>query len=286
MSSTIAEVLQKGKKFLGRSASSTPELDAEVLLSAAMALSRTELYVHFDRIVKVLEIEKYGAMLEKRMEGFPVSYLTGRREFMSLVFQLDATCLIPRAETELLVEKVMAWLEKQDIPSPRVLEFGTGSGCIACALARFLPPVTITATDISGGALAMAEKNAVSLGVAPRIRFTRGDLYDAIGSDEPFDVIVSNPPYVTHQEFTELPRSVREFEPVMALRADEGGLSISRRIIEGSALWLKSRGLMALEINPALGRDLVELLAGNGFHRCEVHDDLAGFPRVITAEKR
>ncbi len=284
---TIGWAITMGRYLLGGALTATPCLDAELILGKVLTMSRTQLHVHSDRIMSEREYDDYVKALEERLRGTPVSYITGKREFMSLRFNVSPDCFIPRAETETLVEKTFERLGRKGVSSPRILEIGTGSGCIAISLARYLKSCSILATDISPQAARIAEGNIKSHGVEHLISLGVGDVYDvmSVPVSQSFDVIISNPPYISVDEIEELPGSVRNFEPSPALWTDEGGTLISRRIIEGAAPYLRERGFIAIEINPRALDRIITLFHLSGYSETEVFDDLAGYPRVVIGER-
>jgi len=285
---TIGWATAMGRYMLGGALTSTPSLDAELILGKVLKMTRTGLHIHSDRILTQAEYERYMGALKERLRGVPVSYITGQREFMSLIFSVSEDCLIPRAETETLVEKAIERIIRKGIASPRILEIGTGSGCIAVALGKYLGNCHILATDISPRAAEIARVNIASHGLARVIEVRTGDLYDALSDGErgSFDAILSNPPYISIGEISELPVSVRDFEPSTALWTDEGGTMVSRRIIEGAGLWLKESGFISIEINPRALDRILALYRSSGYRDVEVYSDLAGFPRVATGERQ
>jgi release factor glutamine methyltransferase len=285
---TIGQVLSEGREVLAKTATSTPALDAEMILSKTLNMTRTQLYINNARMVGDEERRLYTVLLQKRCEGMPIAHITRSREFMSLTFTVDARCLIPRAETEILVESVLKKMESNGLRGPSILEIGTGSGCIAVALARYLPESAIVATDISPEALEIAHENANKNMVSERITFLAGDLYEALKQNWSglFDAILSNPPYVAENEVEYLPRSVRNYEPACALWTGEGGLSVTRRIIEGASRYLAPSGFIALEINPRAKHRAGKLMRGSGFEVIEIINDLSGLPRVVLAERQ
>ncbi|MHC9544228.1 MAG: peptide chain release factor N(5)-glutamine methyltransferase [Vulcanimicrobiota bacterium] len=284
---TIGWAITMGRYLLGGAFTSTPSLDAELILGKILTMTRTQLHVHSDRVLSELEYDGYRKALEERLKGMPVSYITGMREFMSLSFRISPGCFIPRAETETLVEKAVERLWTKGISSPRILEIGTGSGCIAVSLARYLKNCTILATDISPQAAEIAEGNIKSHGVGHLATLRVGDVYDVLSAREydSFDAIISNPPYISVDEIDELPLSVKNFEPSPALWTDEGGTLISRKIIEGAGKYLRQEGFISIEINPRALDRIIELFYASGYPATEVYRDLAGYPRVVTGER-
>lgn len=291
---TIGRALLKGKELLrGHSHVETPDLDAEVLLAGIVGVSRADLLIHGERELSQARQRKFFSHLQKRGEGVPVAYLTGEKEFMSLRFYVSTDCLIPRPETEVLVEEALALMSGRGLKNPRILELGTGSGCIAVSLAKNLARCAITATDISTSALRIARQNAETHEVGDRITFLEGDLYEALGGRGAgeFDLILSNPPYISADEEMDVPRSVKDYEPPVALwdnspcGAASKVISLSGRIIGGSPVYLKKEGVLGLEINPRRCGELGRLFETSGFKNIRVIADLGGLPRVILGER-
>jgi release factor glutamine methyltransferase len=232
-------------------------------------------------------------LIERRLAGEPIQYITGEAEFYGLPFHVNRDVLIPRPETEHLVEKVIALAEKLRldgaIPEPRIsslriVEVGTGSGAIAVALAHALPFTEITATDISSPALAVAKSNAARNGLADHIRFLEGDLVEPAASEH-FDIVVSNPPYVPDSDRATLEAEVRDYEPAQALFAGEDGLEIYRRLIPAAFSVLVPGGFLALEIGYGQQEAIQALLASAGFSGIEFTEDLQKIPRVVLARR-
>ena len=232
-------------------------------------------------------------LIERRLAGEPIQYIAGEAEFYGLPFHVNRDVLIPRPETEHLVEKAIALAEKlrlagaipgPRIPSLRIVDVGTGSGAIAVALAHALPFAEITATDISPAALAVAKENAASNGVADRICFFEGDLLEPVASER-FEIVVSNPPYVPESDRATLDVEVRDFEPAQALFAGEDGLQIYRRLIPAAFCALVPGGFLAIEIGYGQRDAIQELLQREGFAGIEFAADLQGIPRVVVAQR-
>jgi release factor glutamine methyltransferase len=231
--------------------------------------------------------------IERRLAGEPIQYITGEAEFYGLPFHVNRDVLIPRPETELLVERAIELAGKvrqsSAIPSPRMpermIDVGTGSGAIAVALARALPFAEITATDLSTAALAVARANASRHGVANRIRFLEGDLLAPVAG-EPFDLIVSNPPYVPESDRATLAVEVRNYEPAQALFAGGDGLAIYCRLIPESSKALAAGGILLLEIGFGQQQAMEALLKKEGFAEIEFFADLQAIPRVVVAHRR
>jgi release factor glutamine methyltransferase len=256
-------------------------LDAELLLAFALGVDRLRLYLDFEKPVLDEERARFRALVRRRgEERVPVAYLTGVREFWSLPLAVTPDVLIPRPDTETLVEAVLARLPRRDAPLA-VLDVGTGSGAIALAIASEWPEAQLTATDVSDAALAVARKNAEALGLAHRVRFASGDLFAAV-ADERFDVIVSNPPYVPEADAAGLAPELRH-EPALALFAAGDGSALLRRIAREAPARLAPGGLLALELAPAQAADVTQCLREAGFEQLAEHRDLAGRVRALSA---
>jgi release factor glutamine methyltransferase len=257
-------------------------LDAEILLLNLLGKGIAWLMAHSEEELSGEQAAHYLKLIERRFNGEPIQYITGRAEFYGLPFRVTPDVLIPRPETEHLVEQTLAFAAR--FQAPRVVDVGTGSGAIAIALAHHLPNATITAIDISAAALPIARENAKLNGVSHRIGFLEGDLLGPVAGEQ-FDIVVSNPPYVPLADHDSLAVEVRDHEPALALFAGGDGLDIYRRLIPAAFAVLVPRGHVALEIgfgqSPAIG----ELLAASGFTGIEFVRDLQGIPRVGLARR-
>jgi release factor glutamine methyltransferase len=280
--------------------------DAERLLLHLIGKNRAWLLAHHDDHFAGCTAIGYAGLLNRREKGEPLQYITGETEFYGLPFRVTPDVLIPRPETEHLVEKVLAVAaqlalaqpqilgapsfprplrkgrESEIAPAPRILDLGTGSGAIAIALAHALPHAKIIATDISPSALAVAQENAARNNVS--VRFLQGDLIAPV-SGELFDIIVSNPPYIPEADRPTLSVEVRDYEPALALFAGDDGLNTYRRLIPAAFAALAFGGYLALEIGFDQSDAVQMLLATSGFTRTELTCDLQGFPRVLFAER-
>jgi len=286
MHRTIGEALQSAKSRL--SARSTAESDALELLSRLVGVSRSDLLLRRHEPLDPGLWPLLDAWLARRAAGQPVQYITGRAAFRSLDLAVSPNVLVPRPETEQLVEAVLGVLREQLArwPAPRVLDLGTGSGAIALSLAREWPQALVTATDASGAALEAARANAEALGLAARVAFREGHWFDAVGGDDRFEVVVSNPPYIATGEAAELPLDVRDHEPHAALFAGESGLEALREIVEESPRHLVAGGLLALELAEARAREVAGWLEGaHDWSDLDLRDDLAGRPRILLARR-
>jgi release factor glutamine methyltransferase len=255
------------------------ERDAELLLLHVTGAARTVLFTDGDRPLRAEELATCEELIARRQTGEPIQYILGEQEFYGLPFKVTSAVLIPRPETELLVEAVLDRLPK-DQPL-RIVDVGTGSGAIAIAVAHHLPQAHVTALDLSEAALAVARENAQRLGLDHRVRFMRSDLLTGVEGEEPFDVVLSNPPYIPESDRDSLHRQVREFEPGMALFAGAEGMDIYRRLLPAAAKVLKPGGLLAVEMGYGQRLAIEELL--HGWNGVEVLNDLQGIARVVIA---
>ena len=263
--------------------------DAALLLRHVVEISQAALIANPERSITREQQEAYQALILRRLTNEPIQYITGEQEFYGLALRVTPDVLIPRPETEVLVEAVLGELRREDgaagdARALRILDVGTGSGAIAVALAHELRRALVTAVDISRGALEVAAENAARHGVSGRVRFVESDLLGAFGPDESgFDVLVSNPPYVGTEERAQLHPQVRDFEPAAALFAGESGLDVYRRLVPQAHGALKAGGLLALEIGQGQREPIATLLAE--WAAVRFMDDLQGIARVALARR-
>jgi release factor glutamine methyltransferase len=253
--------------------------DAELLLLHTLRIPRTTLLAHPARELSPTEESLYESNLARRLKNEPIQYITGEQEFYGLTLKVTPAVLIPRPETEHLVEAVLHHLPKGQ--PARIVDIGTGSGAIAIALAVHLPQAHITAIDLSTEALKIARANAETNAVADRITFLQSDLLAAIANEPPYDAIASNPPYIPHTDSPALHPEVRDHEPHTALFAGTEGLDIYRRLIPQAHALLKPNGLIALEIGHGQREAVATLLSG--WRNVNFVDDLQRIPRVALA---
>lgn len=287
---TIGRLLTWTTDFLRERGADNPRLDAEVLLAHARGCKRIELYTAFEEIAPDELREQFRALVKERAAGKPVAYLVGQREFFSLPFEVTPNVLIPRPETELVVVRALDLAkEAAKAAGDRPLEIadvGTGSGILAVTLAKHLPKCRVTAIDISPAALAVARRNGERHGVAARIEWLEGDVLAAVDPAPRFDVIVSNPPYITTAEMAGLADDVRRFEPTVALVAGESGTSVIERLIPQAAQRLRPGGWLLIEISPTIATRVEQLLdATPTLERRPTLKDLAGLARVVQARR-
>jgi release factor glutamine methyltransferase len=311
--STVADVRGALKEGMARlRAASVPShtLSAELLLMHALGRDRAWLYAHPEEPLDAVTAEKYFALIARRAAGEPTQYLTGKQEFWGLEFEVTPAVLIPRPETEHVIEVALERLGargikidmKTGVPSPllRIADVGAGSGCIAVALASELPHAEIFATDISAAALDVARRNALRHGVTDRVRFLEGDLLAALlpsaessrhasahaKAETQFDLIASNPPYVARDEADTLAREVRDHEPHAALFGGASGVKIYARLIEQAGSLLRQGGILVLELGYNSADHVRAMLtAERRWVNISVTNDLAGIPRVLAAER-
>ncbi len=281
----IREALNEATLDFTRCGLATARLDAEVLLSHCLGTDRYGLYREPEGPVAGEAIRGFRRLVARRRLGEPVAYLTGCREFWSLPFEVNGDVLVPRPETEILVEEVLRSCAGEGRGGFRILEIGTGSGAVSVALAAELADAVVTATDISVGALQVAQRNAAANGVADRIDFVRADLFASLGGV--FDVIVSNPPYVAECDFARLPVDVKDFEPAAALLAGPEGTEFHRTIIREGWRHLKPGGMVFLEIGHGQQERVAELFRETGrYEDIRFRDDYGGIPRVAAGRRK
>lgn len=283
----VREALKEGVRRLTAAGIAAPEMSAELLLMHALGCGRGDLHARPETVVSAPNLHRYFGMIAERLTGKPVQYITGHQEFWGLDFEVTPDVLIPRPETELLVETVVEISRGGGKSRLRIVDVGTGSGCIALALASELPAAEIIAMDISPAALAVAWRNAERLHLTGRVRFCESDLLRGLLDEAHFgtvDFVVSNPPYVGLNDLERVQREVKEFEPRIAW----GGLTqedeIYRRLFPQAAQLLRRSGQVVVEIGYNL-RDRVLALLGEGWENAETKPDLSGIPRVVVARR-
>jgi release factor glutamine methyltransferase len=281
---TVLELLKWTADYFKQKGIDTARLDAEILLAHALGSDRLRLYLDFEKPIEPGERARFRELVKRRAdERVPVAYLTGVREFWSLPLAVTPDVLVPRPETETLVEAVLA--ELPDVEAElTAFDLGTGSGAIALALAKERPKLRVVAGDVSPAALAVAARNAESLGLADRVRCAAGDGFAPV-SGQRFDAVVSNPPYVAEAEAGTLAPELAH-EPRGALFAGADGTALLRRIAQEAPRYLVPGGLLALELAPAQADEVTQWLARCGFEGAKQHRDLGGRPRVVTARSR
>ncbi len=282
---TTRKLLGWTSGYLEKQGVQSPRLSAEMLLAHVLSVPRVSLYTDLDRPAGDLERAAYRELVERAAAHEPVQYLVGRAHFFSMVFEVNADVLIPRPSTETLVEHVIQHAKRTPgFRDPVVADIGTGSGAIAVSLAKHLPGARVIATDLSDAALAVAQRNAETNGVADRIEFRRGDLYEAMG--ERVNYLCSNPPYISDAEWAEVESNVKDYEPTGALRSGADGLDHLRPLIAQAGEHLLEPGQLVFEI-AASQRGAVLELAGSATHIDGAHvvADAEGFDRVLVADR-
>ncbi|MFH1091399.1 MAG: peptide chain release factor N(5)-glutamine methyltransferase [Pseudomonadota bacterium] len=286
---TIMKVIRWTADYLARKGVETPRLDAEVLLSDLLGLTRVELYLNFDRPLKSDELADYRHRVQRRAVREPVAYITGHKEFYSLDIQVSPEVLIPRPETELLVDEALflvreRWPGTEDL---KLCDLGTGSGAVALALASELKTACIWAVDVHPLALAVARKNAAGHGLEKRMEFVLGDLLQPFeGAALKFHLITANLPYVPRWAWADMPLDVRDYEPRLGLDGGEDGLDLIRRVVAQAREYLAPQGALLLEIWPTHGPEIVQLAAGFGYGRVKLVPDLAGRDRAAVLDTK
>lgn len=293
----LKEALTNGINSLKSANIQAPVIEAGVILCHTLGCSRAYLYSHDDYELMIGEVEAYARMIDERVKGRPLQYITGSQEFMSLDFIVTPDVLIPRQDTEVLVEEVIHHVRCSRKDNPVILDIGTGSGSIAISLAHYINNCRVFAMDISKDALGVARINAQRCGVSERVVFITGNILkgpDSMESclmpgnsgrskDRPsFDVIVSNPPYIPTADIAGLELQVRDFEPHLALDGGIDGLEFYRSIVKAALDYVKPEGLIAFEVGVGQADDVAGLLE-KGFQNIRIVKDLSGIDRVVTA---
>ncbi len=287
MSNSCLDILNQGVSRLRSEGIDRPRTNAELLLGVVLNAKKIELYLERDRILTLQQIEKFNKYIRERVSGRPLQYIIGSTEFFGLEFQVNENVLIPRPETETLVETVIALL--RDCHQPKIIDLGTGSGTIAIGLAKNVTGSSVFATDISPDALKVAEENARRNEVEDQIDFLCGDLFEPLRNrnlEGVIDCVASNPPYVSQEEFERLPKEIKDFEPIVALKTDQEGTSFHGKIIENSLDFLKQNGILILEVGLGQAGQVADLIRDRKeFKDTEIKKDLGGIERVVLTSK-
>lgn len=284
---TIGKILKWTEQYFASKGIESPRLDAEVLLSHVLKKERIYLYVHFDAPLEPSELAAYKYCIKKRLEHMPVAYITGTREFMGLDFHVTTSVLIPRPDTEILVQTAMDHLKDMEHgESPVIADIGTGSGAICLSMLSYMPELQAVTVDISEDAIQVAKGNAESLNVADRIEFIEGDMLEPLAGQS-FDAIVSNPPYIPERDIEGLEPEVKCYEPMGALVADDEGMIFYKRLLQDAPKLLKTGGFLALEAGIHEAGPIKDIGESSGdWENIEVIKDLAGIDRVVVLRKR
>jgi release factor glutamine methyltransferase len=277
---TIARVLRWASEDFAKRKSPSPRLDAEVLLANALRTDRVKLVIESERELDPAELGLYRSLIERRRRGEPVAYILGRREFYGLDFVVDRRALVPRPDTETLVEVALERTRPRS-QYGRALDLCTGSGCVAIAFAKARPTWRVTATDISPDAVTLAWENARRVGVAFSLSTITGDLFAPVAAER-FELVVSNPPYVPSGDIAELDVDVREFEPRQALDGGADGLDLVRTVVASAPAHLVPGGVLAVEVGFDQAPRARALFEAAGFSDIECRRDYGGHERVVS----
>lgn len=282
---TVLSVMLRSAEYLAAKGIESARLDAEHLLAHCLGVGRLEMYLQHERKVDADELDRFRPLLRRRAQREPLQYILGRQGFRELDLEVGPGVLIPRPETEQLVDVILSWTEGRE--GLEVLDVGTGSGAIAISLLAEGPFAKGVGTDVSPAALDFARKNRDASGLQSRLELRCGRLFEPLESGESFDVIVANPPYVAEGDRGELQAEVVDWEPEEALFAGSDGLALLREIVPGAVAALRPGGLLALEVGDDHSDQVVDLIGKTtAYADAKVHKDLAGKDRIVTASKR
>jgi release factor glutamine methyltransferase len=281
----VYDILNESAKILEAADIPSAKLDAEILLSFCLGCDRLEFLKNPEIQLDQTQLTAFKKLINRRLRWEPVAYIIGRKNFWTFSLEVNKDVLIPRPDTEVIVEEILNIAKKTVSTRINILDIGTGSGAIAIALACEIPHASIMATDISLTALDVARRNACSLGIQNKIDFRQGDLLEPVKGI--FDIIASNPPYIGAREYEELPEGVRAFEPREALLAGKSGLEFYEKLIYQAEGYLEKNGWLLLEIGARQEKDVRRIMETSGFYNnIEIRRDYAGLPRVIKARRK
>ena len=275
----IKNILEWTTRYFADRGIQEPRLEADLLLAHALQKDRVFLYANYDIPLNQEERDKYKQLIIRRVKQEPLAYITGQKEFMSLLFKVNPQVLIPRPETELLVETALELAQTNSFT--RIIDVGTGSGCIAVSLAFYLPEAEVVGIDISAPALAVARENALTHGV--EVEFREGNLLQSCAGEEKYDLIVANLPYVAAADCERLEAGVKDYEPRQALAAGEDGMDLYRALVPQSYELLKCGGYLLFEFSPEQAEIVWQLTSC--FNQVKIHKDLTGKNRLLQARK-
>lgn len=282
---SLLEIITKTTDFFASRGVESPRLNAEQIVGHALGLKRMQLYIQFERLLTEPELDKIRPLVKRRAQREPLQHILGTVEWGGLTLKSDKRALVPRPETEELLELILERAKPAEGAVPRVLDLGTGTGALALALAKAWPSAQVAAVDASDDALALARENASLAGLSERVSFLKSDWFSALPADAIFDVIVSNPPYLTDSEVAEAEPEVRVHDPLSALVAPDAGLADLKKIIAGAAARLGDGGLLALETGVKQHAALLSALAEAGLRDGESRLDLRGRERFVFARR-
>lgn len=280
---TIKEILDFGRQSLTRAGIEYPGLESEILLSRVLDKDRVYFYTHSQESVDLKREETYRSAIQRRCQLEPVAYILEKKEFMGMDFFVNRHVLIPRPDTEPMVEYLLEYLQVNYPKGAKILDLCTGSGAIGISIKKYFKQGEVSLSDFSAEALAVAKINASQL-VNGQLSLYEGDLFTAIPQGKTFNVIVSNPPYISRADMKQLARDIIEYEPHMALDGGESGLDFYRRIIDEAHLFLENNGLLALEIGDDQSDAVIDLLKNNGYEAIKTIRDLGGHMRCLTGK--
>ena len=285
---TVLEAIQRSTTFLAGKGVDSPRLQTELLLAHLLKEPRLRLYLNFERSLAPAEVDALREFIRRRGQREPLQHILGSTSFCGLEIAVSRDVLIPRPETELLAERGWTFLNQLSPPNPRpplALDFGTGSGCLAIALALKCPAAGVCAIEISPEALALARQNALRHGLAGRIRFLEGDGFTALPEGARFDLIISNPPYIPSGDITSLQPEVRDYDPHRALDGGPDGLSYGRRLAVEAAPFLRPSGSLMLEFGDGQAERLRQILEEQKWIVEAVQEDYNHQPRIMVARR-
>jgi release factor glutamine methyltransferase len=293
VTNTIKTALQFGAQLLRQTGSPSAILDAQLLLLhgygvQGIAMNKIKLITNCNDIIPESIHDLYIKFIEQRAQGKPVQYITGKQEFMGIEFEVSEKVLIPRGDTEIIVEKLLELANKST--TLNIIDMCTGTGAIAISLAHFLPKAMVAAVDISEAALECCSRNIIKQGLQNSVRAIKSNLFEDLTSlklTNSIDIVVSNPPYIPTVDIAGLSVNVKDFEPMLALDGGTDGLDFYRSIIHDAVIYLKSGGILAFEIGYNQGQHIMDIIKENGsYYDLECFKDLAGFDRCIIARRQ
>jgi release factor glutamine methyltransferase len=282
---TVREILNETTRSFETLGIPSARLDAEVLLAFCLKLDRLEFLKNPEMQINKAQQNQFQKLVARRLKWEPVAYITGSKEFWTFVLEVNKDVLIPRPDTEVIVEETLNICKTQNFSKPLILDIGTGSGAIALAIAKEISDARVAATDISKAALALARKNAGNLGLKKQIKFLQGNLFEPVEGF--FDIIVSNPPYIADHEYQELPMGVKKYEPKIALWAGQTGVEFYEKLIYQSKNHLNKNGWLLLEIGAKQEASVRKIMENCEYYEnIDIRKDYAGLPRVIKGRKK
>ena len=282
---TVLEIIRRSSEFLEKKGVESPRLNIELLLAHALNMPRLKLYLNFERVLNEAELNTVREMVRRRAAREPLQHITGGTSFCGLEMKCSRAALVPRPETELLAERAWQFLSTLNSQPSTALDLGTGTGCIAIAVAKRSPGATIHAVDVSPDALMLARANAAANQVSDQITFHEGDAFRALPAELKFDLIVSNPPYIAAEEIATLSPEVRDFDPRLALDGGADGLDFYRRLAREAGAFLKPQGKLMLEFGDGQGTALAKLFFDEKWIVEEIVADYSSRPRILIARR-